>query len=321
MPVSVYRTVDKDAHRRRVVEPALRYTARQGSLRMLHAGWRHMHDITNPAGTAPGNDEALTPDRQQLFGVLIYTDGIRYGPAVNGTRAGGWGAGQVRSMQKTPVFLALRQPKALREAIREGIQLARRDPAINKAIGSSPSDVQMSFWMRELSEIALLDFILGQQDRVGNIDYAEHWYWVKDGKVENRRAANRTAPRDLAPYRPVLLKRTWLNDNDAGVRSSYSDFAKQTGMLEGLSHFSATTYRQLIRLDGDLQARGELYRHLAANYALEAKELQLIAGRTRDAAALLRRACQEKRLRFDLEPEEFLLSGSVRSATPECDLP
>ena len=38
--------------------------------------------------------------------------------------------------------------------------------------------------MRELLEITLLDYMLGQQDRIGNIDYSWHWFWLQDGKLE-----------------------------------------------------------------------------------------------------------------------------------------
>ena len=36
----------------------------------------------------------------------------------------------------------------------------------------------MMFWMTELSEICLLDYIFSQQDRPGNIDYRWVWYYL-----------------------------------------------------------------------------------------------------------------------------------------------
>ncbi len=181
------------------------------------------------------------------------------------------------------------------------------------------SDAQMVFWMRELTEIALLDFILGQQDRVGNVDFEERWYWTRQGKVEHRPATGRRVPEDLASVQPLRIRRTWLNDNDAGVRTSYSDFAEQTHMLDGVAHFSATTYRQLIRLDRDLRAQGEVHRHLSGSYGLGARELDLIVRRTRDAADILQRACRDGRVRFDLEPVEFLVKGNAGESRPGCE--
>jgi hypothetical protein len=34
----------------------------------------------------------------------------------------------------------------------------------------------MVFWMRDLADITLLDYLFGQQDRIGNIDYLTYWY-------------------------------------------------------------------------------------------------------------------------------------------------
>jgi hypothetical protein len=168
--------------------------------------------------------------------------------------------------------------------------------------------------------MALLDYILGQQDRVGNIDYVEECHWVKEGKVE-RRPASKPMPRELASYKPQRIRRTWLNDNDAGVRASYSDFAKITHELDGLRHFSAVTYPKLMALDKDLQARGALHGLLQSSFALGERELRLIVDRAHQAAEVLRRACRARRLQFDLEPEEFLVRGTVSSPAVDCSQP
>jgi len=318
VPVAVLRTIDKQVHDRRVIEPGLRYTAGKSSLKMIHAGWKHYAEAVGGAKSVSSSPEFLTADSRQLFGALLRETGARYGAVINGTRSGGWGAGQNRAFQRTPAFMALRQPKPLLAAIREGTRLARRDPAAAKAMGPEPSEIQMVFWMRELTEIVLLDFILGQQDRVGNVDFEERWYWVKAGKVESRSAAGKKVPADLAAAQPRRIKRTWLNDNDAGVRPSYSDFAEQTHMLDGIAHFSATTYHRLIRLDRDLQQRGEIHRHLSGSYGLGSREVDLIARRTKEAAGILQRACKESLIRFDLEPGEFLLNGKASERPAGC---
>ena len=108
----------------------------------------------------------------------LNSPGHRYGSEINGTRKSGWGKGQNRDFQETPAFLALRSSKPLSEAIVEGLEKGRKDRQINKDLGPDVSDRQMAFWMQELTEIVLLDFIFSQQDRVGNIDFTPYWYWV-----------------------------------------------------------------------------------------------------------------------------------------------
>lgn len=321
VPVSVSRTVENGTLLRRVIEPGLRQSSGNAGLRMLNAGYRHMREAALGGLGAPGGREMLTEDGKQFRGILVLETGKRYGPEMNGTRNAGWGAGQNRLFQKTAPFLALRQPGSLREAISEGLRQARLDPAMNLALGALVSDQQMVFWMRELSEIVLLDFILGQQDRIGNIDFVEHWYWVQDGKINDRPAAKGPAPAEIANRQPVRIRRTWLNDNDAGVRSSYSDFAQQAHMLDGLAHFSATTYKKLAALNADLAGEGELYHLLASRFGLEPRELGLIVKRTHAAAEALRRACSERRLRFDLEPRRFFADGNATETTMDCGKP
>jgi hypothetical protein len=86
--------------------------------------------------------------------------------------------------------------------------------------------------MTNVANIALMDFILSQQDRVGNIDYVEHWYWVENGALKSRKAVSHGDETDPLPRDPVRLERTHLNNNDAGARVEYASFAKSTGESE-----------------------------------------------------------------------------------------
>jgi len=78
------------------------------------------------------------------------------------------------------------------------------------------SKEQVVYWMQDLTEITLLDYIFSQQDRVGNIDFVPYWHWVEDGKVRLAQADGDNSPAETAGKSPQLIRRTWLNDNDAG---------------------------------------------------------------------------------------------------------
>jgi hypothetical protein len=285
VPVAVYRTIDKTEHTRRVIEPGVRFTAGKSSLRMVHAGWVRMKQAAKGDASFKGASELVARDGKTLFGVLLTETGTRYGPEINGTRESRGIEGQNRDFQQTAAYRALRQDKPLEDAIR--------------ASGGKAGAAQMVYWMRELTEIILLDYILGQQDRIGNIDYTIETYSTKGHELR--------------------LKRTWLNDNDAGVRASYADFAKKTHMLDGVAHMSATTYGKLLRLESDLSARGEVHGFLRESFGLSEGQMSLIEKRTAESAAVLRRACEEKRLRFDLEPEEYLARGGVGETEMRCE--
>ena len=320
VPVSVFRSIDRTAHLERVTKPGVRLTEGKRSLRMIHAGWTALRDgEVNPDSYSP-TDELFTPDRSSLHGILILTSGERYGPEINGTRDSGWGSGQNLDFQNTAAFLALRGEKPLPQAIKEGLEEARLNPKLDKDMGATVSDAQMVVWMQELTEIVLLDFIFGQQDRIGNIDYRMAWTWAQDGRLQSRDADGSEPPSYLRALAPVLLKRTWINDNDAGVRTTYTDFAEKTHMVEKIRHIDPDTYRKLLALDADFTANGPLYAYFRDTFGLTSRQLGLIVRHTAHAASILREACRGGELRFDLDAARFLSEGRSPAVEQACDV-
>jgi hypothetical protein len=321
VPVGVYRSMDKGVHLERVTGPGLDYSARRKGGAMNHAAWQILQKAEQHPSAYVSTDELFTADRKQIYGVLLHPHGDRYGPEINGTRRSGWGAGQNRDFQETAPFRALRSERPLAEAIEAGIQDAATDQTLRQAMRRGVSPEQMVYWMKELTEITLLDFLFSQQDRIGNIDYLSYWYW-KDGRtVRSRPASGTRVPDDIAGHHPIRLRRTQLNDNDAAGRVQYANFTKTTGMLENIRHFSPDTYRRLIRLAEDLAAGGELYAYLEDNFRLDGRQLRQIVANTRQAADILRKSCHDQKLRFDLEPEAFLLTGEATEHMVDCDEP
>jgi hypothetical protein len=321
VPVAVYRSIDRELHRQRVAESGFRLTEGKSSLRMVHAGWDALLGAERDPSSYSPADELFAPDRKAIYGILILTSGDRYGSEINGTRESGWGAGQNLDFQNTAPFLALRHDGPLAEAIRDGLHEARMNPTLDRDLGADVSEVQMAHWMKELTEIVLLDFIFSQQDRVGNIDYKRVWTWVQDGSVRTAPATGSTPPSQAAGASPLLLKRTWINDNDAGGRTAYVDFAEKTQMLEKLRHFGADTYRKLLVLDADFSAGGPLYGYFRDSFGLTQSQLALMVRHTAHSASILREACRAGHLRFDLDPEGLLIRGQAVEEKASCESP
>ena len=315
VPVAVYRSMDRQQHHDRIAVPGVRLTADKSSLKMIHAAWQHMvSDDETPGSFQPARD-VFTDDRDDVFGVLLNQEGRRYSEAVNGTRESGWGDGQSRDFQRTPPFVALTTPGSLGEAIAAGRAAADGHPKFQRYVKADTPDAQFVFWMQELTEITLLDYIFSQQDRIGNIDYVERWYWVAEGEVHH----SRTRPAGGADG-AIALKRTHLNDNDAGAKPRYANYTKRTGMLKGIRHYSPGTYRKLAALADDFRLGGPLYHYVATRFGLSDRELAQIVNNTEEAAALLTAACEAGNLAFDLDPEAFLL-GHAPPPAPACANP
>jgi hypothetical protein len=321
VPVSVYRSIDRKAHDQRVTQRGLALSAGKKPLAMNHAAWQALDSVEKSPAAYPETDELFTADRTRVQGVLQHVRGKRYGPELNGTRKSGWGEGQNRDFQETAPFLALRSEKPLAEAIAEGLAQAQRDPALKKAMQGGVTKEQMAYWMQDLTEITLLDYIFSQQDRVGNIDYVAHWHWAEGDQVRLAEAEDAGPPAAAAGRNPQLIRRSWLNDNDAGGKVKYANFTKKTGMLEKLRHYNPKTYRQLVALDKDLAAKGKLYAYLRDTFGLTEVQLEHVVTGTHEAAAILRATCKAGKLRIDLDPDAFLVSGKSAAQNVDCENP
>ena len=319
VPVAVYRSMDARSHHQRVVTPALRIVGDRRSVRMLAAGWRYLDAVETGSREGSAARAALTDDGRQVFGVLLKNKGDRYGAEFNGTRESGWGSGQNHDFQQTAPFLALRSERQLEDAAAWAIHEARKNPRMAKALSADTSVEQIVFWMQDVLEITLLDFILGQQDRIGNIDYNWRWYWIENGALESRSAHGKEVPEEIAGFKPVRLRQSAINDNDAGIRSGYADFAEKTHMLEGLRHYDPMLYKRLGRLAGDLENKGAAYRWMTQSAGLSGREADAIAGRAVSAFALLKADCESGMLKRDLDLAR-LLAGEPTGDAGSCEV-
>jgi hypothetical protein len=303
----------REWYARRVVKPGIALASQHASRKMLLAAWQHMDKALETAGSSDGR-ELLIEDGQDVWGAALLFTGKRYGPEINGTRESGWGSGQNYDFQHTAPFLALRNGKELLKAVAEGIDEARSDPAMAHALPADANPKQVAWWMLEVLEIVVLDYLLGQQDRIGNIDYQWRWVWMDSGKLNTLPATEDSPPAPNA----LRLRTTWLNDNDAGVRNSYANYARKTGMLTGLRHFNPSLYRRLKMLAGDMAAQGPVYQALANNYHLRSGEVASIVDRVAEVDQIISRDCRAGNYRFDLRPTE-VLGETAPAAEVSCD--
>lgn len=324
VPVAVYRELDPQVHLERV--------ARTGKARaagdMNRAAWSVMIAAGEDANSYKPTMDLFTSDLTKYYGMASKDVGEGYGDEINGTRSGGYKT-MAQGFQEVPAFRALRAEGNLNEAIAKGLSDAKAQKTIAKNIGNV-SEFQMLYWMREISEITLLDFILNQQDRAENIDFEWKWYWVENGEVQDRDADSEVArekmgtiavPEDIAAFNPELIQRSHIGDNDAGTYNIYSNINRLYGVINNFRHYSAKTYTRLINLNNDLQSQGPVYQYLAANFNLKEKDLQEIADNTAEAAKIMKAQCDAGKLRFDLDnPKSFLLNGD-QSVALDCANP
>jgi len=203
---------------------------------------------------------------------------------------------------------------------------------VAKALGGSVSKEQMMFWMTERCEISILDYIFNQQDRPGNIDYIWQSYYVSEqGLVKTAPLKSRVSRPNMTSIRTsktvknshkyYLIQKTQLNDNDSGGRRSYTNFTREFRLLEKIRHLNHTTYRQLIRMANDFRVKGPLYNYLRDTFDLSDNYTDMIAQNTMAAAEILKKSCDTRSIRFDLDPERYLMTGQSETVQVDCDNP
>lgn len=329
IPVAVIRTMDAQEHLRRVASKG-HGIARGG---MIADGWNVVTSAEgNPSGYIPVNEFYYgDPKDGLLYGTMLKGPGTRYGAEFNGNIVGKGYSEQYVFLQKTPAFLALMDPKGFSGAVSDAVKASRADPVVAKSLGSGVSEEQMMFWMQEMSEIVLMDYIFGQQDRPGNIDYLWMWYSVNDkGEVKSTRVDSEVArtgmesiavPEDIKSVgKYYLIQKTQINDNDAAGRA-YANFTKKFGLLEKVRHLNAVTYRQLIRMARDYQAKKPLYNYLNDTFYMPPAYTNVIVQNSIQAAQILEGACKAGTMRFDLDAEMFLMKQKVEEVHVDCENP
>lgn len=309
VPVAVPVSFPASTYRERVVAPGQKFSDGKHSA-MLHEGWLELDRAMADPEQYAHERELFIDDGSRLWGVLLMPRGKRYGPEVNGTRASGWGEGQNRDFQRTAPFIALRTDAPLAEAIAIAVRESRGDPAIASALSADISPVQVAWWMHEITELVLLDYILGQQDRIGNVDYQVRWIAHDQGKIIASEAPSVEGAQKL--------RVTVLNDNDAGVRSGYANYARTTGMLEGWHHMDAGLYQRVQALAADFRQSGPVAKAVASRYRLSSREASRILERGAEAAGILRERCESGALRFDLALGDVLAPESAGQQEVTC---
>jgi hypothetical protein len=262
---------------------------------------------------------------------MLKGPGTRAGAEFNGDITGKGYTQQYVFIQKTPAFLALSNPKDFAAASAEGLSSSKADPVVAKVLSAGVTSQQMMFWMTELSDVLLMDYIFNQQDRPGNIDYQWIWYYVDpSGKVKTIRvdseasrsamASVETPPEVKNSAKSFLIQKIRINDNDAGGRR-YTNFTKTFGLLEKVHHLNPVTYGQLIRLANDFQVKGPLYKYFQGTFNLPDAYSTAIAQNVIQAALILKNTCKSGSMKFDLSPESYLATGQVQAVSVDCETP
>jgi hypothetical protein len=92
-------------------------------------------------------------------------------------------------------------------------------------------------------------------------------------------------------------------------------------LLAKLRHLNPVTYRQLLRLGKDFEAKGPFYSYLHDTFYISDANVELIRQNAIQAAQILQSSCKAGMMKFDLTPEAYLVKQHIEQAQVDCENP
>jgi hypothetical protein len=309
VPVSVIRTMDIATH------SALSEKANKASLQgVIDQTWESFEGLHKNPGKFP---KVVDQTRSQIYGALVANvKGENIYSEVNGF--GDYDTRYPRFMKQRP-FLNVASSQSL-------TQIA----GSNSFQRVAPIAVQM----KDVSDMILLDTLLNQQDRIGNIHFKFVWYiqdaakpgsWVtekSEAKVvinKATRARETVIPADekaaMTAKNAVLVKEMYLKDNDCGVAKT--NMMRKHSALEAVRHISYRTYSHFMGLAKAIPlsvTRDYLYRE----FLFDEEDYEKVYANTKKAKEILYNNCKTGRLQFDVDLEDY--ASGAGPSSKSCDI-
>jgi hypothetical protein len=304
VPVAVLRTMDKREHRR---------VAELGRGRL--PGW------TDVLAAIDGNRPYfVTADGTQSYGALIKNPGNLWENS-SGDEQHPVLATRASYDRRYEEFLGMTM--VWRVNARDNGQATKLGSLVRRDFDSAATDIAI---MTDISDLMLLDYLLMQQDRFGNIAAREYYYYrTQGGELEAVKARD---VQDPATYfaglgdiervdgQPVYTRRpvprVVLKDSDCGLRGR-TDFngggrnRRGVAAIDMIAHMNPATYQRLqwMAAEWDRGLRDFLVREaaldVASAFSWNADAAGAVGSNLRTAARRLRDNCRAGALRLDLD--------------------
>ncbi len=190
------------------------------------------------------------------------------------------------------------------------------------AIGNlnwSQTNAQEVLKMQNVADMILLDTMLSQQDRLGNLHYTmEAYAVVKDAKTGKTQVdkLDSLSKKDIAagktyPAGTLMLKKMMMKDNDCGVAKE--NHIKNGKLLEGVRHFNPETFEKLLKLYKLINtAEGQAFFKLETG--MTATDINTFKTNVAHSVNVLVNTCKAGQLSLDLD----LDSAFTGQAVPDC---
>jgi hypothetical protein len=301
VPPAVLRTFDLQNH----ITIARAALAETSSGTLIHQTWVSLMAQLTAGANSSRRDLLLTDDFTQSYGALSEnpTTESFYKEFFDG------GASNVVRAQnfrdKNPIMGRL-----------------ARNVDINTVVGRNftAENVQAMVQLKDAADLIVIDTLMNQQDRFGNIHYLATYYYLDANDLDQGGSAKLKSSKSLtseeaARVGAVQVKKLLLKDNDCGVAKE--NIAKQADLADRIAHIDPTTYRLLLRLDAVADS-AEIRDFFIREMVFTANDYANVRKNLKDLATKLNQACLQGRLRLDLDLQAHF--STQTSKAQKCDL-
>ena len=283
VPPAVLRTVDRQNH------VALGHTAlaEVPSNALIRQTWNALLAQLAAGASASKRDLLLTDDFTQSYGALSVNPSNEQfykeffsGGSNNVARAASF-------RDRNPI-----------------VAMLARNADVSTFVGRTftAANVQTMVQLKDAADLIVIDTLMNQQDRFGNIHYLETYYYRDPADLTSDGAPKLKSSRTLTPDQvakvgAVQVKQMLLKDNDCGVAKQ--NIAKQAGLADRIAHIDPDTYRRILALDA-IADSPDTRAFFMQELIFTANDYANVRNNLKELASQLRQKCAQGRLKLDL---------------------
>lgn len=283
---AVVRTMDLGEHKK-IVSEALTILAGQANDSYPKISWLSFQKAESSPAESRYKDAIYTSDFKQIFGGL--QENARGEAKYSEINRRGADPNIAGPFTRTAQWAKVADGRPMK-------QLA------GATLADSAQTVQV---VKDISEMLVMDYLMSQQDRFGNIHAIDYYYFPKDGgfdKVKKSKVDDGETPK---PAGAVLVKKMILKDNDCGGPQK-TNHVKNTGLIDSMRHMNAKLYANVQWMAANFTAGTEVPKFFVSEALFGQKDIDMLRGNLAALAPKLKAACTSGKLLLDADLGDHL---------------
>ncbi len=301
VPVAVIRSMDRDIHLQLTRKANKRLAGSKSEIAKTWAQYAKAHESPRDY------PQLFDQTQEQVYGALV--DNIKKEEYYSDVNGRGSYSSRYQRFLKQKAFLKVSSSKSAREI------------AGSREFSKISQDVTQ---MKDVGDMVLMDTLLNQQDRIGNVHYKFYWYVANGNKIDRiksdakivggKPSIPKSELEQMRGKNAAHIKEMILKDNDCGV--SKENMMRKISALEKVRHFSFQTYRRFMAFERLLSAP-ESQSYFMNELLFSNENYRSLTQNAAKAREVLLSRCRAGSLKFDVDLENYLPGAPQPSTSCE----